>query len=479
MPLNPNLHFQNKFEVIKRLFILSEEYKKYGLIHKSCISLIKGIRIDKNITNLYLSLSLNLVRMGKADLALKVLNEGLKIDSRNIQLLNNKANIFEKKGLINSAIKIFKQIIQIEPQYFITLFNLARIYRNSGEFKKSSKYFQRASKQKPNSLRVIFESNYVTKAKIKSEEINRIVKMKPSDENKIYFHFLKGKIAFDNKKFEEEIKNLKIAHDLYFKYNNNFSDFNLNYEKKIQNIKSLTEHTRESKLSKKIYPIFIIGLPRSGSTLIEKIIHASKSKIISLEETQIFFNTLSKIESQNKKVRSINEIIHNYKKFKNFNFGYKFTDKSLENFEFIDLINKTLPNAKIINCVRNPKDSIISILKNNLISVPWAHRIKDILKYFDRYYKIINKFKFENQGLIYNLGFEDLLKNPKIVTKEIFDFCDIEWTEECMNFYKNKSYTQTTNNEQIRKPINSNNLFKYEEYNFVFEKIRKKFDWLR
>lgn len=479
MYLNPTSNFQNTFEIIQRLFNLSQEYKKIGLIHKSCISLIKAIKIDKNIINLYINLASNLVVMEKNNLAMAVINKGLKIDSRNILLLNNKANLYEKQGHINLSIAIFKKLIQIEPRYFVALFNLGRIYRNLGKFEISANYFDKARQQSPNNLKVLFESYRMNKNKVKVEKLNKIIKLEPSAENSIYFYFLKGKIECENKNFEEEIKNLKIAHSLYFKLNTYFSEFNFSYEKKIFSINKLTEHISESKLSKKIHPIFIVGLPRSGSTLIEKIICSSKPEIQSLEETQIFFNKLNKINIKNKKIKSIDEILHNYKKLKNINFEYRFTDKSLENFEFINLIKKTLPNAKIINCIRDPRESIISILKNNLISVPWAHRMPDILKYFDRYYKIINKLNFKNQNFIYNLKFEDLLRNPKIVTKTLFDFCGIEWTESCLNFYKNKIYTQTTNNEQLRGPININNFLKYKNYEFVFTKIKKEYDWLK
>ena len=479
MYLNPTSHFQNTLEIIQRLFNLSQEYKKIGLIHKSSISLIKAIKINKNITNLYINLASNLVVMDKNDLAMSVINQGLKIDSRNILLLNNKANLYEKQGHINLSLTILKKIIQIEPKYFVALFNLGRIYRNLGKFEKSSKFFKKARIQKPNNLKLLFESYRMNKNKIYVEKLNKIMKLEPSVENSIYYYFLKGKIEYENKNFVEEIKNLTIAHNLYFKLNTYFSEFNLTYDKKISYIKKLTDNIRESKLSKKIHPIFIVGLPRSGSTLIEKIICSSESKVQSLEETQIFFNKLRKINVKNKKIKSIDEILQIYKKIKNVNFEYRFTDKSLENFEFINLIKRCLPNAKIINCIRDPKESIISILKNNLISVPWAHRMEDILKYFDRYYKIMKKLKFENQKFIYNLNFEELLKNPKIVTKNIFDFCGIKWTESCLNFYKNKIYTQTTNNEQLRGPININNFLKYKNYDFVFQKINKEYSWLK
>ena len=82
MYLNPPSHFQNSFKIIQRLYNLSQEFKKIGLIHKSSISLIKAIRIDKNITNLYINLASNLVVMEKNNLAMAVINQGLKIEPR-------------------------------------------------------------------------------------------------------------------------------------------------------------------------------------------------------------------------------------------------------------------------------------------------------------------------------------------------------------------------------------------------------------
>ena len=84
--------------------------------------------------------------------------------------------------------------------------------------------------------------------------------------------------------FTEEIINLKIAHNLYYKQNPGFKLFNSNWNQNIKKIKDLTSHLKPSSRSKRLYPIFIVGLPRSGSTLIGKII--SSSKVIPLEETQ-------------------------------------------------------------------------------------------------------------------------------------------------------------------------------------------------
>ena len=480
LKLNNNLSKSNldyKIKKIQELFTLSQHFKNIGLINKSCIYLINAIRLKKNEIKLYLYLSSNLKIIGKYDSSLKILDLGLKLDPNNINLLNNKANILEEQKLITLAIKNFKKVIKINPSYYPSQFNLARIYFNLGEIKKSSILYKKCIKLKPNCLKLLYQYYRTTKNKIDINKINQISKEEPSESNEIYSHFFKAKIAMKKSNFTEEIINLKIAHNLYYKQNPGFKLFNSNWNQNIKKIKDLTSHLKPSSRSKRLYPIFIVGLPRSGSTLIEKII--SSSKVIPLEETQILFNTLTDFKNRNIKMNSIDSLINRYNKFKNIDiYKNRFTDKSLENFEFVDLIKKTIPNAKIINCIRDPKSSIISILKNNLISIPWAHQIVDILEYFDRYYKIVSKPTFKDKNFIYNLKFENLLNNPSLETKKIFKFCEIEWSPACLDFYKNNYYISTTNNEQLRKPINKSNLLKYNKYDFLFKDLCKNYNWL-
>jgi hypothetical protein len=142
-----------------------------------------------------------------------------------------------------------------------------------------------------------------------------------------------------------------------------------------------------------------VGVPRSGSTLVEKII-ASGSKAIPIgEETAVFENFINKKILEKKslnlgsclKIRK--ELYDLYKdrglimkKYNNI-----FTDKSLNNFFYLRLINEIYPNAKIINCKRNTLSSIVSIFQNNLTELAWTHDLNNIFKYFNNYLNHVSK----------------------------------------------------------------------------------------
>ena len=155
-----------------------------------------------------------------------------------------------------------------------------------------------------------------------------------------------------------------------------------------------------------------------------------------------------------------------------------FTDKSLDNFFYIGLIKFIFPNAKIINCKRNAISSIMSILKNNLPGIPWAHDLNNIFKYFDIYYNVITFYKKKIPNFIYDIELEKLIAKPEEEAKKLLEFCNIPWNKKCLDFYKRKDLvSRTTSNYQIRKAINNDSSKIYLPYKKFLKNYSKKYSW--
>ena len=176
------------------------------------------------------------------------------------------------------------------------------------------------------------------------------------------------------------------------------------------------------------------------------------------------------------------ELIKRYKE-KNLikqNSNYIFTDKTLDNFFYINLIRAIFPSAKIINCKREPLSSIMSILKNNLPSVPWAHDLDHIFKYFDIYNKLIKNYNNVFPNFIYELSLEKLSHEPVKESKKLMKFCNLPWHKNCLEFYKRKDLiSKTTSNLQIRKAIYKHSLKKYSPYKKFIDQYGKKYFWYK
>ena len=161
--------------------------------------------------------------------------------------------------------------------------------------------------------------------------------------------------------------------------------------KKYNNLNFVNK--KKNTIFEKINPLFIFGLPRSGSTITEVLLR-SNNDIYSFGEASIFNGIIANIFRKNEKSDINLEFVGDkvYKIFLARNFDMKknrFIDKSLENFFYIDVILKIFPNAKFINTTRNIEDNIFAIYKQTLSKISWTHSVK-ILRYMDNYLKVID-----------------------------------------------------------------------------------------
>ena len=251
---------------------------------------------------------------------------------------------------------------------------------------------------------------------------------------------------------------------------------------------------KKNHLFNDISPIFIIGLPRSGSTLVEAIITSSENNIPSFGESAFInmgvINQLSsKILLNDEKQEIFNFKVNEFKNFVNKKYSQfsliekdvnYFVDKSLENFFNIDFILSIFPKAKFLHCHRSLKDSIVGIYQSLLPDLSWTHSIQNIITYIDNYTKIIKYFKKKYPSIIHDVSLENLTQNKEKISKEIFNFCGLKWDANVLEFYKRDDLDiRTTSNIQIRNEITSYNTDKYSKYYNLFKDYQDKYPWLK
>tara|TARA_Y100000591_G_C21606582_1_gene580647 strand:- start:94 stop:810 length:717 start_codon:yes stop_codon:yes gene_type:complete len=234
-------------------------------------------------------------------------------------------------------------------------------------------------------------------------------------------------------------------------------------------------------------------MPRSGSTLVESIISSGKSKIPNGGETATINWAILKNYNKDLHNKDLKRITMSKEKLKNDillkyqnlnllhkNKNYFFTDKSLENFFYIDLILELFPNAKFVHCERNKIDNIFAIYQNFLSKMTWTHSFKNILNYFDNYLNIINNFNKKFPDKIFSVQLEMLTHNSKFISKKMFDFCKLDWSEKCLEYHKRKDlFSTTASNIQIREKIYNYKDAKYSVYKKYITDFENEYRWLK
>ena len=423
-----------------------------------------------------------------------------------------------KNREVLTALNIFKKLHKLNPNDGDILFFLGNIYYELNDLKKSLFYLERSLEKYPNSEAIInnyaitlqslgkidkakklflkliqsnpnnikayfrlfrmnvknFEKKYLDKIKLIEKEQNLTL----GDKSLINFIYSKCE---KKKNISNEIKFLNLAHKYQFnsrlKYNSRSVEYHTNILMNNFNNIKLIDKKETSPTNFKKKPIFIIGLPRSGSTLIESLIMQKKNEFYSYGESSIFdtiiFNQIKKNLDKNNNIKiSISkdilinslENIYSYSKNKNF------IDKSLENFFYIELILQVYPEAKFIHTFRNKFDATLAIYHSMLIYLPWAHSINHIIKYILNYEKIISYFKNKYPEKILDVSLEKFTTKPNEQLKKIFNFCNIDWDEDILKSYDNNDLSSKTSSFlQIRDKIKKYESNKYKPYYYLIE----------
>ncbi|MBQ4833787.1 sulfotransferase [Pseudoalteromonas sp. MMG010] len=239
-----------------------------------------------------------------------------------------------------------------------------------------------------------------------------------------------------------------------------------------------TNVTVEGNLTKE--PIFVLGMPRSGTTLIERIL-SSHSDVQSAGELQDFGLSVKKLsQTHTPHVLDTQTLTKAYDiDFKELGTTYlnatrvttgshkHFIDKLPFNFFYIDLITKALPNAKIICMLRDPMDTCIGNYRQLFtINNPYYAYSLDLLdtaKFYNRFYKLMQHFSAIHTH-IKIMHYEELVNNPEQKIKELVSFCDLQWQPQCIDFHLNTAPVSTASKVQVRQPLNNKAIGRWKAF---------------
>ena len=442
---------------------------------------------------------------------------------------------FIKERNYLEAEKIFLNLLHKNENLMLVNYFLGILYFELQNYKKSKFHYKNSLKHNTNSKEILIKLAYLEQSYGKLEEAKDIYEkllnlypyyietyyrtyllnsdyLKEEYENlfleiinkknstlheKALANYLLSKIEKKRGKYVSEIDYLKKSHIDIFNSKKNYNlQSNFYYQKIIsKKFKEIIFSNIDKKNLNfiKYFPKFIVGLPRSGSTLVETML-SDNDKIKGLGENSVInmavLNQIShKIFANNFDKKnfelSINcSEIESFvlKKFSNlfeFNENIRFVDKTLENFFNIEIILNLFPNAKFLHCFRNLNDAVIAIFQSLLPTLSWTHNLDDIINYIDDYLKIINYFKKKYPDKIMDIKLENLTKDNEKIGKNIFNFCNLDWNNKSLNFKKKKNLQiKTTSNVQLRGKVKNYDYDKYQKYKFILNDYKKKYKWL-
>ncbi len=223
-------------------------------------------------------------------------------------------------------------------------------------------------------------------------------------------------------------------------------------------------------------PIFVTGLPRSGTTLVEQIL-SSHSRVTGGDEMALFhtmgFNRASDVLAKGGKIndmtpKMLEEIGKEYRDavLKRHPGADIVTDKSISTYKVAPLVWLALPKAKIVALKRDPRDNLFSMLKNRFVSGlhTYTYSQSDLVEVYGLFTEYLAAWRELAADRIYEIQYEELVANPEVEVRKLLEFCELDWEEACMNFHQNTRKVKTLSIHQARQPLYNSSIGRWRRY---------------
>jgi tetratricopeptide (TPR) repeat protein len=451
------------------------------VLHDAAIKLYKEIlAIEPNHLNSALNLSVSLHHSGLRKEALDALSSIKKLHHTYLSETQI-GRIYVKLGYNDLGIEHYQKALKLNPTSFEAYTNLGAAYQNIGEIEDAIHAFQQAISYNKKCAEAYQGLAFLKKLEPGSEILKDMEALHKDAEisinDNILLSYSLGRAYDNNEEYNAAFSYTHQANQLErkaFDYSQTISDQYFDSIKRIFSKEMLETHPGTG--AELDTPIFIVGMPRSGTSLVEQIL-ASHSKVFGAGELQDLpalikitqYVTRSKfpdnIPSMPKEllVRISNQYL--WQLGAHAKGEHHITDKLPHNFMNIGLIHIMFPKAKIIHCQRDPADTCFSIYQNYFSEQHhYSHSLEELGNYYRQYMKLMDHWHAVLPGKIYNSNYEKLVANPDHEIKEILNYCGLLYEEKCANFYETSRTVSTASAAQVRKPINNLSVMKWKKY---------------
>jgi hypothetical protein len=433
---------------------------------------------------LYCNLASISAQTGRRDEADALWKKALTLDPRSLEARMHLADSRRLAGDDEQAAKHYRQVIKQHGDFHIARYLLGNILKSQGQLDEASACYRQVMAQRPDYTPAHFSYSGIHKYSDRDDP--HIATMLELHEKKYLSRESRIQIAFALAKAFEDIGDYPEAFS-YLKSGNDLRSGEFDYD--IASDQALMQSimgafTREAIARHQVSkgssnrPIFIVGMPRSGTTLVEKIL-ASHSDVFGAGELDYMFalgTSLFLRESNNFEFQPLD--VYSPGKFDTVGKTYlekidllndaarHITDKMPFNMMMIGLIRIALPDAKIIHCVRDARDTCLSIYKQNFTTgnYRFAYDLRAVAGFYNLYRQLMKHWHQELPGVIYDVSYEQLTANPGEEIRKLLSYCDLEFDERCLHSDKTEAVVRTASAYQVRQPIYTSSVGLWQEY---------------
>ena len=469
-------------ELITELGRVLFDLKKYEAAQELFENSIKAFpktskgRLGFDFANLLIQS--NLTKKGE-----EIFASARELDAPSAQVLSLIGESYLAIEQYDKAKSYINQALELEPELVHALTARANLYGQLGEFDKADKDYLKLLQISPNNGAAILGYMRTKKGADEPKFVEKMMTLFKESQNdgaKSDLGFALAKALEEQGKYDDAFSYLQSANAIEFAANGYTPEI---IKKQDDEFAIITENFNLNTFDGMGYepaqPIFITGMPRSGTTLAEQIVSAHPLVTAAGElgnSTDSALRRVTVVSGTETVLRPINaipakDIIEIGKESwerlrKDHPEGEYVTDKAIGTYQMAGLIQASMPNSKIVVLRRDPRDNLLSIFKNKFITGThkYANDLEMLAHQYNAFIRRLEFWKSVMPEHIYELHYEKLTANPEKETRKLIEFCGLPWDDACLSPHKSKRAVKTLSIHQVRQPIYTSSVKSWQRY---------------
>ena len=429
-------------------------------------SLMNALRIRPDYAEAHFNLGDALANLGKLEAAVASYRRGLEIEPNHAQAHNSLGIVLRDLRKPEAAIGCYDKALEINPDYAEAHNNRANALRNLGELAEAVAGYERALEINPDYVGAHRNLSTAKKYHDGDPQIQQMLQLaegrKLSDGERTHLGFALAKALGDIGHYDQAFSYLSEANRLR-KAQLNY-DISSARQEFTEILSTFSRDLRplnvaaESASATGQQPAFVLGMPRSGTTLVEQIL-ASHSQVhgageLNFLDMSVIATEWSSMQLGPDQLQSIRRSY--FSGLKQIGASEPFvTDKHLLNFRWIGFICAAIPEARIVHVRRDARATCWSNFKHYFASdaIGFAYDLRDIAEYYNLYVELMEFWEEKLPGRIYHLNYETLTEHQEIETRKLLEYVGLDWEDQCLEFHKTTRAVQTASATQVRQKM--------------------------
>ena len=470
----------NHVEAARLLARIAMDHERY---HEAEILLMRVVKNAPDYARAWIDLANTQNDQDKHHEATKSAHELLRITPESAESYMLYAGIIGSAGRHEAAIIAYEKAIKLSPQKAGAFSSMAHHLKTIGRQDEAIAAYRHSIAIKPDHTESYWSLVNLKTFQFKDEEIDTmqalLLKKDLSDESRVHLHNALGLEYESRKEYQKSFDNMTKCNQLRRKAESYDPVETESLHQKIITIFNAGFFEQDAADVSDVSPIFIVGLPRSGSTLLEQIL-ASHTQVEGTYELSDLSRTMQSVRRQNPRgKKSFPESLEhfNLQQWVAIGQGYLestqkyrtdrafFVDKNPNNFTFIGALKLALPNAKIINARRHPLDSCYGSYKQLFASgQSFSYDLVELGEYYLQYQNLMEYWHQVLPNFILDVHYENVVNDLETEVERILDFCGLPFEEHCLRFHETERAVKTASSEQVRQPLYSSSINLWRKY---------------